>query len=137
MATESKLTILDVSGPFREPREPVFSYDYSIQRTNWPMPHAARVKVSIADELDVVKGKLLGTVSGTPGQQLLIVQLLSKKIADEKLKIADAEGFLKERRDTLVPPFTGPYEHLFPKLEDWVGREAEALRAEVKKRIGA
>lgn len=136
MAAENKLTILDVSGPFREPREPVFSYDYSVQRANWPLPHAVRVKVSIAEELDVVKGRLLGTVGGTPGQQLLIGQLLCRKIADEKLRIADAEGLLVERRDTLVPPFTGPSQHLFTKLDDWVARERESLRADVKKRAG-
>ena len=136
MATQGKLTILNVSGPFREPREPVFSYDYSIQRTNWPVPYAARIKVSIPDELDLVKSKLLGTISGTPGQQLLIGQVLSSKIADEKLRIAEGEGLLPERQDTMVPPFTGPYQHLFPKLEEWLGREGETLRAEVKKRAG-
>ena len=38
MATESKMTIIDVSGPFREPREPIFSYDYSVQRPTWATP---------------------------------------------------------------------------------------------------
>lgn len=136
MAADNKLTILGVSGPFREPREPVFSYDYSIQRATWPMPHAVRVKISIAEELDVLKGKLLGTVSGTPGQHMLIGQLLSRRIADEKLRIAEAEGFLAERRDIIVAPFTGQYEHLFAKLGDWVSREQDSLRAEVKKRLG-
>ena len=72
MATENKMTIVDVSGPFREPREPAFSYDYSIQRTNWPTPHAVRVKVGIAEELDVLRGRILDAATGTPGQQLLI-----------------------------------------------------------------
>ncbi|HEU4683004.1 MAG TPA: hypothetical protein VFS39_00700 [Nitrospira sp.] len=136
MKTENPLKILDVSGPFREPREPVFSYDYAVQRVNWPLPYAARVKVSIADELEVVRSKVLGPVSGTPGQQLLIAKLLSRKIADEKLRIAQEEGLVGERQDTLVPPFTGPYQHLFPKLESWVSRESASLRAEVKSQAG-
>lgn len=136
MATNNAVTILGVSGPFREPREPVFSYDYSIQRVSWPMPHAVRVKVSIAEELDVFKTRVLGPVTGTPGQQLLVGQLLSRRIADEKLRIADTEGFLAERRDVIVAPFTGPYGHLFEKLDDWAKREQTSLRAEVKSRVG-
>ncbi|HJT21927.1 MAG TPA: hypothetical protein VJ746_15725 [Nitrospira sp.] len=136
MGTENRLTILDVNGPFREPREPVFSYDYAVQRSNWPMPHAVLVKVSIADELDVVRSKLLGPVAGTPGRQLLIGKVLSRKIADEKLRIAEAEGWLSERRDLMVPPFTGPYQHLFPKLEEWMSRGGESLRMEVNKLAG-
>ena len=34
-------TIIDISGPYREPREESFSYDYSIQRPTWPTPKAA------------------------------------------------------------------------------------------------
>jgi len=136
MAMDNRMTILEVSGPFREPREPVFSYDYAVQRASWPMPHAVRVKVSIAEELDVVRSKLLGPVTGTPGQQLLIGKLLTRRIADEKLKIAEAEGILMDRRDNIVEPFTGPHGHLFPKLEEWVGREQESLRAEIKNRAG-
>jgi hypothetical protein len=136
MAVHNTLTIIEVSGPFREPREPVFSYDYSVQRPSWPMPHAVRVKVAVGEELDVVRNKLLGPVSGTPGQHMLIGQLLSRRIADEKLRIAEAEGILAERRDIIVAPFTGPHAHLFAKLNDWVGREQDSLRAELKKRAG-
>jgi hypothetical protein len=136
MRTQNTLKILDVNGPFREPREPVFSYDYAVQRPNWPTPHTARVKISIPDELDVIKTKLLGAVSGTPGRQLLVGKVLSRKIADEKLRIAEAEGFLSERRETMVPPFTGPYQHLFPKLEEWMSGEGESLRIEVTKLAG-
>ena len=41
-----QLVISDVTGPFREPREPVFSYDYSIQRATWAATHAVRVKIA-------------------------------------------------------------------------------------------
>jgi hypothetical protein len=134
--TESKLTISDVSGPFREPREPVFSYDYSIQRPTWATPHGLRVKVSIPDELDVLKSRLLGAVAGTPGQQLIISKILSRTIADWKLRIADAEGMLTERRDVMVGPFTGPLAHLFPKLEALFEQEQSVVREEIRKRAG-
>jgi hypothetical protein len=132
--TTDAMKILGVSGPFREPREPSFSYDYSIQRPQWPMPHAVRVKVAIAEELDVLRGKLLGVVSGSPGQLLLVSQLLTRRIADEKLRIADQDGLLSGRADVLVAPFTGEQAHLFGRLESWLEQHREALRTEIKDR---
>jgi hypothetical protein len=134
MTTTSAMKILGVSGPFREPREPAFSYDYSIQRPHWPMPHAVRVKIAIPEELDVLRGKILGAVSGSPGQQLLVSQLLTRKIADEKLRIADQEGMLSGRADVVVVPFTGPMAHLFGKLESWLEQQRETLRTEIRDR---
>jgi len=135
MTTENALKILHVSGPFREPRELVFSYDYSVQRPKWPMPHAVRVKVGIAAELDVLRARLLGEVTGTPGQQLLVSQLLTRRIADEKLRIADQDGVLSARADVVVAPFAGSLAHLFEKLESWFEREQNALRTEIKQRV--
>jgi len=129
------LKILGVAGPFREPREPAFSYDYSIQRPQWPMPHAVRVKVAIAEELDVLRAKVLGAVSGSPGQQLLISQLLTRRIADEKLRMADQDGLLSGRADVVVAPFTGSMAHLFARLESWSEQQREALRTEIKERV--
>jgi hypothetical protein len=134
-AAPGQMTIIDVSGPFREPRELVFSYDFSFQRPNWATPHGARVKVGIPDELDVVRAEILGSVTGSPGQQLLISQFLSRRIADEKIRIWDAEGHLMERRDVIIEPFTGPLVHLFARLEEWAEREREVLRAEIKTRV--
>jgi hypothetical protein len=134
MTTMNTMKILGVNGPFREPREPAFSYDYSIQRPNWPMPHAVRVKVAIAEELDVLRTKVLGSVSGSPGQQLLVSQLLTRRIADEKLRIVDQDGLLSGRADVVVAPFTGPMAHLFPRLDAWVEGQREALRTEIKER---
>ncbi|MEW6246589.1 MAG: hypothetical protein AB1555_07755 [Nitrospirota bacterium] len=132
---DNTLTILNVSGPYREPREPAFSYDYAIQRPTWPSPFGVRVKISIADELDYVKGKLLGQVTGSPGQQLLLNQVLTRRIADQKLRIADQEGMLSERQDVLIGPFTGPLNHLFPRLDAWLNDEQAALRAEIRQRV--
>ncbi len=132
----TKLNVADVSGPFREPREAVFSFDYSIQRPTWATPHGVRVKVSIPDELDVLRQRLLGSVTGSPGQQLMVGNVLSRKIADCKIQIAEAEGMLAERRDVMLAPFTGPLAHLFPMLEALFGQDQMAVREEIKKRVG-
>jgi hypothetical protein len=136
MMIDTRIKILDVTGPYREPREQVFSYDYSVQRASWPTAQAVRVKVAIPEELDVVRSKILGDVVGTPGQQLMISKCLSRHIADEKLRIAEADGKLAERRDTIVAPFTGPQAHLLARLETWTTEQQEILRAEIKKLVG-
>ena len=33
--TSDEYTVLNVMGPYREPREPAFSFDYSVQRPHW------------------------------------------------------------------------------------------------------
>jgi hypothetical protein len=133
---DARMKITDVTGPYREPREQVFSYDYSIQRASWPTAQAVRVKVAIPEELDVVRSKILGDVVGTPGQQLMISKCLSRHIANEKIRIADADGMLAERRDTVVAPFTGPLVYLFPRLDAWAVEQREALREEIKTLAG-
>jgi hypothetical protein len=133
---DTRMKITDVTGPVREPHEQVFSFDYSIQRASWPTAQAVRVKVAIPDELDVVRSKIFGNVVGTPGQQLMISKCLSRHIADEKIRIADADGMLAERRDTVVHPFTGPLVHLFARLDAWAVEQQETLRAEIKTLVG-
>jgi hypothetical protein len=130
------LTILNVSGPYREPRELAFSYDFSFQRSHWPTAQAARLKVSIPEELDYLKVKILGASGGSPGQQLRINQILSRHIADQKFKIVDEEGWLTGRRDVMVDPFTGQHAHLFERLSSWMEREKDALRREIKEKVG-
>jgi hypothetical protein len=127
---DARMKITDVTGPYREPREQVFSYDYSIQRASWATAQAVRVKVSIPDELDVLRGKIFGAIAGTPGQQLIISKCLSRHIADEKIRIAEADGMLAERRDT------GPLVHLFPRLNTWAAEQRETLRAEITTLVG-
>lgn len=131
-----RIQIANVTGPFREPREQVFSYDYSVQRPAWLTAQAVRVKVAIPEELDVLRGKIFGAVAGTPGQQLMISKFLSRHIADEKLRIAEADGMLAERRDTMVGPFTGPLAHKFARLDAWAAAQQETLRAEIKTLVG-
>lgn len=132
----NKLTISDVSGPFREPREPIFSYDYSVQRATWATPHGIRVKVSIPDELEILRERLLGPVAGSAGQQLVIGKVLSRTIADWKVQIAEGEGMLVERRDVMLAPFVGPLAHLFQKLEVLFEQQKATLREEIRKRVG-
>lgn len=133
---DNPFTIVNVSGPYREPREPVFSYDYAIQRVSWSTPHGVRVKVSVPDELDFLKDKVLGLSGGTPGQQLVITRDLSRHIADCKLRIADEAGMLSQRLDVLIEPFTGGLAHLFPKLEAWMRESQGTLREEVRQKVG-
>ena len=133
---DTRIRIIDVTGPVREPHEQVFSYDYSIQRVSWATAQAVRVKVSIPEELDVVRSKILGDVVGTPGQQLMISKCLSRHIANEKFRIAEADGMLAERRDTVVAPYTGPLVHLFARLDAWAVEQRETLRAEIKTLVG-
>jgi hypothetical protein len=136
IAMDTRMKILEVTGPYREPREQVFSYDYSVQRASWPTAQAVRVKVAIPEELDVVRTKIFGDVVGTPGQQLMISKCLSRHIADEKVRIAEADGMLSERRDTVIAPFTGPLVHLFPRLDTWADEQRDTLRAETKTWVG-
>jgi len=84
----------------------------------------------------VLRSKILGAVVGTPGQQLMISKFLSRHIADEKIRIAEADGMLAERRDTMILPFTGPLVHLFPRLDAWATEQQEILRAEIKTLVG-
>ncbi len=130
------MNIIEVSGPFREPREPVFSYDYSIQRSTWATPHGVRVKVSIPDELDVLRDRLLGSVTGSPGRQLLISKVLSRTIADWKIRIAEAEGMLEEQREVMLAAFVGPLAYLFPKLEMLFELDKDTAREDIRKRGG-
>lgn len=133
---DDRVTILNVSGPYREPREPVFSYDYSVQRPTWPTPNGVRIKVSIPEELDYLRVKILGVTGGTPGQQLILSRALTRRIADQKFLIADEAGMFSSRLDVMVEPFTGALEHLFPKLETWMKESQAVLRQEIRERIG-
>ena len=69
-------------------------------------------------------------------QQLMISKCLSRHIADEKLRIAEADGMLAERRDIVVAPYTGSLVHLFPRLDTWAVEQRDALRAEIKTLVG-
>jgi hypothetical protein len=129
-------TIINMAGPYREPREPILSYDYAVQRPDWPTPHGVRVKVSMGDELEYCKNKVLVISGGTPGQQMLVNQILTRRIADRKLQIANEEGLFLERFDVMIGPFTGPLQHLFSRLEAWMHEAKLELQQEILIKVG-
>lgn len=129
-------TILNVLGPYREPREPALSYDYAVQRPTWPTAHAVRVKVSLPDELGYLKTTVLGLSGGSPGQQLRMNQVLTKRIADFKLQVGNEEGLFSQRLDVCIDPFTGPLAHLFGRLEAWMQANKDSLREEIRQAVG-
>jgi len=129
-------TVLNVMGPYREPKEPAFSFDYSVQRPEWATPQGIRIKIGIQEELDVLKGKFLELPEGSPGQQLRINRILAQAIGDRKLAIANDEGLFLDRRDVMIAPFTGDLAHLYPQLETWMQENRDRLRQEIKAQVG-
>jgi hypothetical protein len=133
----SDLMILNVMGPYREPQEPAFSYDYSVQRPHWATPQGVRIKVSIEHELDYLKNSILSFSGGTAGQQLRMNQILLRAIADKKLELVDADGMVNDRLDVMIGPFVGSeLTHLSGLLDQWMQTEKDSLRQTVKKQIG-
>ncbi len=133
----SDLTVLNVMGPYREPQEPAFSYDYSVERPDWATPQGVRIKVSIEHELDYLKNTILEFSGGSVGQQMRCNQLLVRAIADQKLEIVDADGQLAERLDIMVGPFEGDdVSNLFEALDQWMKAEKDNLRQMLKDQIG-
>lgn len=131
------LMTLNVMGPYREPQEPAFSYDYSVQRSDWATPQGVRIKVSIEHELDYLKNTILAFSGGSVGQQLRVNQLLIRAIADKKLAIVDADGQLNERLDVMIAPFVGADRgHLFGLLDQWMQAEKGMLRQSITDQIG-
>ena len=129
--------ILNVMGPYREPQEPAFSYDYSVQRSDWATPQGVRIKVSIEHELDYLKNTILAFSGGSVGQQLRVNQFLVRAIADQKLAIVDTDGQLNERLDVMIGPFVGDDQgHLFGLLNQWMQAEKDRLRQSITDQIG-
>ncbi len=131
-----EFTILNVMGPYREPKEAALSYDYSVQRPDWATPQGVRVKIGLDEELNLLKTTILEISGGSTGQQLRINQILSRAIGDRKLYLANEEHMFDDRRDVMIGPFTGELSHLFPKLDSWMKEERERLREEIKKIVG-
>jgi len=129
-------TILNVMGPYREPKEPAMSYDYSVQRPNWGTPQGIRVKISLEEELDVLKSKILEISGGSAGQQLRVNQILTRAIGDRKLELANEANMFDDRRDVMIEPFNGSLAYLFPKLKSWMIEERDRLRQEIQKTVG-
>ncbi|WP_447971179.1 hypothetical protein [Nitrospira sp. M1] len=134
--TSDEYTVLNVMGPYREPREPAFSYDYSVQRPHWGTPQGVRVKVLIKEELEYFKENVLGVTGGTSGQQLRANQMICRHIADQKLELGNQDGVFADRRDVMIGPFDGELQHLAPLLERWMQEQKDPIRKEIQENIG-
>jgi len=55
---------------------------------------------------------------------------------ERKIRIADVDGMLAERRDTIVAPVTGPLVHLFSRRDAWAVEQRDALRGEIQTLVG-
>ena len=134
---QDDLTIHHVLGPFREPLEQAFSYDYTVQRSTWPTPHMIRIKISIDQELEYLKTTILTLpATGTSGQQLLTTQLLCRALADQKLALCNQEGLFATRGDVLIGPFSDDLGYLHDRLIVWMNEAKDQLREKIKERAG-
>ena len=129
-------TVLNVMGPYREPKESAFSFDYSVQRPEWATPQGVRVKIGIEEELEFLKNEILQLTGGTPGQQLRVNRLLAQAIGDKKLDLANQQGLFLDRRDVMIGAFIGDLEHLSVELKDWMQEHCDRLRQEIKDQVG-
>ena len=124
------------SGPFREPNAEAISYDFFVNRKGWLIPRVIRVFIDIKGELDLFRHAILGVSGGSPGQQLILTHMLTRKIADQKVKIVLEEDRIEKSSEVLVKGFTENDSYLFPKLEEWMQAVKDQVRAEIKTQIG-
>lgn len=124
------------AGPFREPGKDVLSYDFFVNRKGWVTPRVMRVFVAIKGELEHFQHRILDVSGGSPGQQLKITQMLTQKIAEQKLAIVLEEGRIERGTEVLVQEFSGNDGYLFTRLEAWMKEVREKVREEIKTRVG-
>ncbi len=124
------------TGPFREPDAEAISYDFYVNRKGWLIPRAMRVFVDIKGELDLFQHQILDVSGGSPGQQLKLMQMLTRKIADQKVRIVLEENRIEKATEVLVKGFTGNDGYLAPKLETWMRAVKDQVREEIKTQIG-
>ena len=134
--TAHKYEVSLSSGPFREPGKEVLSYDFFINRKGWMIPRVMRVFVGVKEELEYFQRNVLGVAGGSPGQQLKVTQMLSRKIADQKVALALEEGRIETASEILLKEFTGNDGYLFPKLEAWMRETKDIIREEIRTKVG-
>src|SRR5437899_11308708 len=91
------------AGPFREPGRDILSYDFFVNRQGWLIPRIMRVFVDIKAELEPIQQGILGVSGGSPGQQLKLMQMLTRKIADQKAATVLDEGRIDKTTELVVP----------------------------------
>ncbi len=124
------------TGPFREPNAEAISYDFYVNRKGWLIPRVMRVWVDIKSELELFQRTILGVSGGSPGQQLKLTHILTRKIADQKVRMVLEEDRIEKSSEVLVKGFTENDGYLFPKLEEWMRAVKDQVRAEIKTQIG-
>jgi|GEM_PF-243798 len=124
------------TGPFREPDAEAISYDFYVNRKGWLIPRAMRVFVDIKGELDLFQHQILDVSGGSPGQQLKLMQMLTRKIADQKVRIVLEENRIEKATEVLVKGFTGNDGYLALKLETWMRAVKDQVREEIKTQVG-
>ena len=124
------------AGPFREPGMNIISYDFYINRKGWLIPRVMRVYVGLKDELEFFQSTVLGVAGGSPGQQMKVTQMLTRKIAEQKVAIVLEEERIEKGSEVLVQEFTGSDGYLFPKLEAWMREVKDTTREEIRKQAG-
>ena len=50
-------------------------------------------------------------------------------------QITNEEGMFLGRQDVMIDPFTGPMQHLFPRLEAWMHETKASLREEILNKV--
>jgi len=131
--------VYDVSlstGPFREPNAEALSYDFHVNRKGWLIPRVMRVFVDLKGELELFEQAILGVSGGSPGQQLKRTHMLTRKIADQKVKIVLEEGRIEKASEVLVKGFTENDSYLFPQLEEWMRAVKDQVREEIRAQTG-
>jgi len=134
--TTAKYEVSLSAGPFREPGRDILSYDFFVNRKGWMIPRVMRVFIDIKAELEPFQQRILGVSGGSPGQQLKLMQMLTRKIADQKAAIVLEEGRIEKATELLVPAFTGNDAYLFQKLEAWMVEAKDQVREEIKSKVG-
>ena len=124
------------TGPFREPNAEALSYDFYVNRKGWLIPRVMRVFVDIKSELDLFRHTILGVSGGSPGQQLKLTHMLTRKIADQKVQIVLEEDRIEKSSEVLIKGFTENDSYLFPKLEEWMLAVRDQVREEIRTQIG-
>ena len=124
------------AGPFREPNAEAISYDFFVNRKGWLIPRVMRIFVDIKGELEIFQHTILGVSGGSPGQQLKLTQMLTRKIANQKVTIVLEDDRIEKSSEVLVKGFAEGDSYLFPKLEEWMLAVKDQVREEIRTQIG-
>src|SRR5438552_17804803 len=96
-----------------------------------------RVWVDIKGELDLFQHQILGVSGGSPGQQLKLIQFLTRKTADQKAQLVLEEARREKAPEVLVKGFAETDAHPTPRLEPWTREPKDQVREEIRTQTGS